>query len=150
MEDVALTFWGTIGNGWSWYWTTTKNYAISTGVVMMMITASYIMFCSLRFNYHYYIKHGKFALFCEGDSEPEYKIRINSVAEELNIQSNCIFLPWVQAFIATVIVCVVIFLLSLIWPITSIAILPLVVIRLIAYRKRRRIAFLQKLEGKND
>lgn len=150
MEDAALTFWQTLGNGWNWYWFVTKNYAISTGIIMMIGTISYVLFSSLKLNYYYYIKHGQVVLFCDVSTEHDYKARIKKIAKEHNIWFDHEFLPWIQAFIFSIISCVVIFLLALIWPITSITVLPLFIVKLIAYRKRKKIVFLQKLEGKND
>ena len=149
MEEATITFWEMLGNGWNWYWFVTKAYAISSSIILMVATTAYILFYSLRLNYHHYLKHGYFVFFCDGTAGAMYD-QIESIAKKHNIWLDPEFLPWVHAFVTSVVMCFVIFVLSLIWPITLIIILPLIIIRLIAYRKRRKIVFLQKLEGKND
>lgn len=147
-EITSPDFWATLGNGWDWYWMWTKAVAIPGGFLIMFCITIYILAISLRFNYHYYIKHGEFVLYLDAGDHRNNSIK--DIVKQYKIGVDNDLLPWFQALIAIGIQAGLIFILSLVWPIASITILPLALVRLIAYRTRKKTLFLQKLEGTAD
>lgn len=146
VEEVATNFWAILDSGWGWYWMITKSYAIPGGLIIMSAIALYIMGASLRLNYHYYIKHGQFVFFT-GEGTREYKKKITEVSQEHKISLDDDLLPWIQALIGIGLQAIIVLLFAFIWPLTLITVMPLAVVRLIAFRKRKKTLFVQKLEG---
>ena len=120
---------------------------------MMMIAAyislRHLIWDSLRFNYHHYLECGEFVLAWGDDGHNiEKKERRKKIAKQIRMTEPD-FAAWFAALAMTAVVFVVCSLIGLAWPITIIFVFPLMIVRAIAYRKRRKIAFSQRLKGEH-
>ena len=59
------------------------------------------------------------------------------------------FVAWFAALCMTMICMAAHALIAVFWPITIILVLPLMAVRAIGYRKRKKISFTQKLKGEH-
>jgi len=115
-------------------------------VIGAYIVLRHLIWNSLRFNYRHYLECGEFVL-CWGDdgNSNEKKERRIKIAKEIKADED--FVSWFAALIMTVVVLIIHALIALAWPITIVLVMPLALVRLIGYRKRRKIEFKQKLNG---
>ena len=120
-------------------------------VPMMMVIGSYIVlrhliWNSLKFNYHHYLECGEFLLcWCDdGGKHVKQEIR-ERLSKELKCEKE--FVSWFAALLMSAIVLAIHFFIALLWPVTIIFVLPLMIVRGLAYRKRQKIEFTQKLKG---
>jgi hypothetical protein len=120
----------------------------------MMIIAAYIslrhlIWNSLRFNYLHYIAHGEFVLAWGDDGgNVTKKERREKIAKDIKMHEDD-FASWFAALCMSLVAIVVCGLIALAWPITIILVFPLMAVRAIGYRKRRKVAFTQKLKGEH-
>lgn len=122
-------------------------------VPAMMLIAGYIVlrhliWGSLKFNYHHYLQHGEFVLLWgdDGDDHTKKQIRID-LAKELKIEAD--FASWFAALAMSLFLLIMWAATAYLWPITCILVIPLMIVRLIGYRKRQKIEFTQKLKGEH-
>jgi hypothetical protein len=117
----------------------------------LMAVAAYIIlrhliWNSLRFNYHHYLECGEFVL-CWGDDGGNHEKKERRLALSKTLDCEEDFVSWFAALTMSLVVIAIHVLIALAWPITVILVFPLATVRLIAYRKRQKIAFKQKLNG---
>lgn len=120
-------------------------------MILMLLCATYIVirhlvYESLKFNYHYYLAHGEFVIIWPTDNEQTKTARIAAVAKANKI-NDITFISWGATIIMSVVIIAVFSFIAVAWPITTLTTLPLLILRAIAYRKRQKIAFTQKLKG---
>lgn len=106
---------------------------------------------SLRFNYHLYIEYGTLALASEGITDKE-KTQRQYVADQLaSLDSSRVSAyAWFTALGAAAAFTGAIILGILLWPLAIIMMGPSGLIRLIAWRKRRKTKFLKELKGEDS
>ncbi len=117
-------------------------------VIGTYIVLRHLIWNSLRFNYRHYLECGEFVL-CWGDDgnqEKKKDLRLK-IAKEIKCEED--FVSWFAALLMTAVVLVIHALIALAWPITIILVMPLALVRLIGYRKRKKISFTQKLKGEH-
>ena len=119
----------------------------------MMVIGGYIvlrhlMWNSLRFQYLHYLEYGQFVLLW-GDDDGDATKRENrkEIAKQLKCDAD--FVPWFAALLMSMLCMAVHALIAVFWPITIILVLPLMAVRAIGYRKRKKISFTQKLKGEH-
>jgi hypothetical protein len=120
-------------------------------MILMLLCATYIVirhlvYESLKFNYHYYLAHGEFVIVWPGENEQTKAARITAIAKANNI-NDITFISWGATIIMSVVIIAVCSFIAVAWPITTFTTLPLLILRLVAYKKRRKITFTQKLKG---
>lgn len=120
---------------------------------IMMVIGGYIvlrhlMFNSLRFNYRHYLEYGEFVI-CWGDdgNNNEKKDRRLRISKEIKAEED--FVSWLAALLMSLVVLAIAAAIAYLWPITIVLVMPLMLVRLIGYRKRKKIAFTQKLKGEH-
>lgn len=113
---------------------------------------------SMRFNYHLYVTHGQFAFWAveEGsktwDKRKEIGIKIKCIKENASDSSasaDILFLAWWPAILVMLFCWAVAAVAGIVWPLILFAGLPYFVIRTIAYKKRKKVVFVDKLKD-ND
>lgn len=132
-----------------------QSYLAVLGWILptMMIIGGYIVlrhiiWDSLRFNYYHYLKYGEFVLFWgDNDGDPELREQRKGIAKKLKIDAY--FVSWFAALSRSVVVFIGFVLTACLWPITFILVMPLGIVRLIGYRKRKKVVFTQKLKGEH-
>lgn len=120
-------------------------------MILMLLFATYLIirhlvYESLKFNYHYYLEHGEFVIVWPMDGEQKKAERIAAIANANGI-ADITFVSWCGAMTMSLVIAVTFALTAVAWPITAFTTLPLLILRCIAYRKRQKIAFTQKLKG---
>lgn len=117
-----------------------------------MLLATYValrhlLWESLRFNYHHYLKYGEFVLLW-GDDGGNVTKRENrqELAKELKMMEDD-FASWAASLCMSIFIYAVCAVIAVLWPFTIILVFPLIIVRLIGYRKRKKIVFVQKING---
>ena len=139
-------FWGSLWDGYliglDWLF----PFVMAVGAYIVL---RHLIWNSLRFNYHHYLECGEFVLAWGDDNNNIEKAeRRKKIAKQLKI-ADADFTSWFAALCMTVVVLILHALIALLWPITIILVFPLALVRAIGYRKRRKIAFTQKLKGEH-
>ena len=118
-----------------------------TFLVMAYVGLSY----SIRFNYHLYIKHGEFSLIGTDDLEKrEHRKEIaDFLIEEKKSKMAADFgdAPWLLMIFLLGLVAACLLIATILWPISFIGFGPFGLIKLVAYKKRKKQIFIDKLEG---
>lgn len=112
---------------------------------------------SLRFNYHLYITHGQFAFWTVDEGSKTWNQR-KQVAEGLKFlkgdknskvnDADLMFLAWWPVNLVCLGLWAVFAIGGFIWPIALFAGLPFFTIRALAYKKRKKVVFIDKLKDK--
>lgn len=144
VEIIAdLGFWIT---SWNVYTFVLDWFFPTMLIIGGFIALRFLIWNSLKFNYYHYLKHGEFVLAWGDDGNEQEKInRRKKIARDIKCDPD--FVSWFGALLMSVVVLVGHGLIALFWPITIILILPLMAVRAIGYRKRRKIVFVQKING---
>lgn len=126
---------------------------LSYSLPLFMLIATYIclrhlIYESLRFNYRHYLKYGEFVLLWGERDDPDRTTHRKEIAKEMKVTEDD-FLPWFSSLAMSVIVFLFLLAVVFLWPITFIIIVPLLIVRGFAYRKRQKISFTQKLKGEH-
>lgn len=126
---------------------TGSHYAVILSLcISAYIVIRHLMYDSLRFNYHYYLKHGEFVFIWPLDGETKKREQIIKIAKDNNIDA-VEFVSWVGTLIMSSGVTAGLLLIAVAWPLTIVTVVPPLVVRGLAYRKRQKISFTQKLKG---
>ena len=135
-----------------WGWGVIACWVVC-GIIAFVVTVIGLT-QSLRFNYHLYITHGQFAFWSVDEGGKTWNQR-KEVAEKLKFltknsepttDTDLLFLAWWPLNLLVLAVWAAFAIGGLIWPIVLFAGLPFFSIRLIAYRKRKKVVFIDKLK----
>jgi len=110
------------------------------------IVIRHLMYDSLRFNYRYYLEYGEFVILWPMDGEQKKKDQIQKIIKENNIETSE-FVSWLGALIMGLFVTAILLVVAVAWPLTIVTVVPPLIVRGLAYRKRQKINFTQKLKG---
>lgn len=114
-----------------------------------IIVLRFLIWESLRFNYHHYLQYGEFVILWGDDGGNHEKAeRRKKIAKDLKIMDDD-FTSWMAALVMSLVVFAIHVVTALLWPVTMILVVPLAIVRLIGFRKRKKIAFTQKLKGEH-
>lgn len=136
-----------IGNLLENYLYITSHYVIWVFLFLGVLLSLKVMYGSLKFNYHFYIRHGEFCIlgYSEDFVGTQKANRIETLCKELNIDRK--FVPWINVLLTSLMFCVVFAFCGALWPITTIIALPLISVRILGHKKRLKHVFVEKLEG---
>ena len=113
-----------------------------------MIALRHLIWNSLRFNYLHYLEYGEFVI-CWGDEDGNVTKKENRKEIAKQIKCDADFVAWFAALCMTAVCMAIHALIALLWPITVIIVMPMMAVRAIGYRKRKKISFTQKLKGEH-
>lgn len=147
LECVAETIAETGFSFFYWYGEILFWFLPAVMIVGGYIVLRHLIWGSLLFNYHYYLEYGSFVLLWGDGDDIKYKERRLKLATELKIEAD--FASWFAALAMSGFILIMCLLTGYLWPITVIFVVPLALVRLIGYRKRKRINFTQKLKGEH-
>jgi len=133
---------------WDGYLTVLDFFLPMLLVIGGYIVLRHLIWGSLKFNYHHYLQYGEFVL-CWGDDDNDHekKERRLKIAKEHKCEAD--FVSWFAALLMSAVVLFLFAIIAISWPVTVILVLPLMVVRGIGYRKRKKIEFTQKLKGEH-
>ena len=141
-EESPLTFtiwaWGVVG-------------VAVVGSVFGILSALMMLFYSFKLNYYLYIEHGEFAFwFSSNDSQDRKERRRNIVTAHFKKGSDpddADMLGWWCCWIFMALGTIFIAAGAVLWPILLVGFAPFFIVRTIAFNKRRKKVFQDKLKG---
>lgn len=128
----------------SLYWMIATTY-ISPGFLVLCIGfCLWMIWQSMKFNYHYYIKHGELVIFVPNKgSDTEYHVQQLCKEKEYDEEYSA----WAFTLFLCLIVLIVGQIIAFLWPISIIIFLPMMTVWFLARPKRKRAVFMSKLQG---
>ena len=136
-----------------WGWGVIACWVAGGAIAFILSAVGLIQ--SLRFNYHLYVTHGQFAFWTVDEGGKTWNQR-KEVAEKLKFltrggktelaDTDLMFLAWWPVSLVCLTVWTAFAISGFLWPIVLFAGLPFFTIRLIAYRKRKKVVFVDKLK----
>lgn len=140
-EDSSLAF--TI---WAWGVMVVGVLASIFGIISALL----ILFYSFKLNYHLYIEHGEFA-FWFADESSESKLRRRNVIKDHfkkgSDPDDADMLGWWCCWLFMLLGSAIIAVGALLWPILIVGTAPFFLVRAVAFNKRRKKIFQDKLKG---
>ena len=124
------------------------------GGFSLLFSVLTMMWYSLKINYYLYINHGEFAFWFSG-SDYEVQERRREIYQEycksrfnnVNDPSDADMLGWWCAWLLLILGTIILVIVSLLWPLAVIGFAPAIFVRAIAYKKRKKQVFQDKLKG---
>lgn len=143
VEGIEISF-----SFWQGYWYIFDWILPALIVIGGYIILRHVIWNSLIFNYHHYLEYGTFVIFWGDDASDSTKREQRiTIADKLKIQSDMV--SWCAALVMTAAILIMFIITAYLWPIMLIFVAPLIIVRLIGYHKRKKIAFTQKLKGEH-
>jgi len=124
------------------------------GIVALILTVGGIQ-ASLKFNYHLYVTHGQFAFWTVEKDTKLFKnrldvaLKIGQVKEAGKQDTDLTFLAWWPVLIVLAAVWFIGAVGSILWPAVLFLGLPFFTIRTIAFKRRKKQVFVDKIKD-ND
>ena len=141
-EESPLTFtiwaWGVVAFG-------------ILGSIFGILSALMMLCYSFKLNYHLYIEHGEFAFWFAGDAGADIRDRRRNIIKthfkKGSDPDDADMLGWWCCWLIIVLGTVVIAGGALLWPILLVGFAPFFMVRAVAFNKRRKKVFQDKLKG---
>lgn len=141
-EESSLIFtiwvWGVVGVG-------------IVGSVFGILSALLMLFYSFKLNYYLYIEHGEFAFWFASNESQDRKERRRGIIKDHfkkgSDHDDADMLGWWCCWLFVVLGTVFLAAGALVWPILIVGFAPFFIVRAIAFNKRRKKIFQDKLKG---
>ena len=112
-----------------------------TAALLVIIT----LYRSLRFNYYYYLKYGEVVIILSDGNDTDKKDKVKDLAHTLNLYPwSC--LPWIAALFGCILIIFLAGMMSVLWPVALVVVVPMLLVRALGYRKRQKFVFQQCLK----
>lgn len=141
-EESSLIFtiwaWGVVGVG-------------VVGGIFGICSAAMLLFYSFKLNYHLYIEHGEFAFWFSSSETQDIKERRRNIIKthfkNYSDPEDADMLGWWCCWLFMALGTILIAGGAILWPILLVGFAPFFIVRAVAFNKRRKKVFQDKLKG---